>query len=524
MNKKLPVGVQTFGKMIRQGYIYVDKTKYIYDMLSSGSQYYFLSRPRRFGKSLLISTLKELFLGNRELFEGLWIYDRVEWTTYPVIHIDFSNLNYETPERLKNSLSLLMDRCAEEYEVSIDGDSDYKLKFAELIRRLSKINPVVILVDEYDKPIIDMVDQQDVALQNRDILRNFYSTIKGSDEYLQFAFLTGVSKFSRVSVFSGLNNLRDITLSNNFSTLLGYKEEELHHYFEDRIEAASAHLNTPADDLMATIAGWYNGYSWDGENFVYNPFSMLNFFQEFRFDNYWFSSGTPSMLVKLIAENNIPIPTLEDMVANSTVLDSFDIENMEVASLLFQTGYLTIKKTSGPPHNRLFHLSFPNREVKESFHQHLLKDFTHQQLSQSLRILTELKKSLQEDNLDAFFGAMASLFASIPYNIFIARKEAYYHTVIYLALTLLEAEIQSEVQTNNGRLDAVIHTDSSIYIMEFKIDSPNLALAQIKEKQYHQKYIPTNKEIKLIGVGFDPSTRNISGFEMEILTPKSDNK
>ena len=377
MNKKLPVGVQSFGKMIRQEYIYVDKTQYIYNMLSSGSQYYFLSRPRRFGKSLLISTLKELFRGNRELFEGLWIYDKVDWASYPVIHIDFSNLNYETPDQLKNSLSRMLDRCAEEYDVSIDEDSDYKLKFAELIRKLSTINPVVILVDEYDKPIIDMVDRKHVALINRDILRNFYSTIKGSDEYLRFAFLTGVSKFSRVSVFSGLNNLRDITLSKDFSTLLGYSQEELHIHFQEQIQAASDQLNTPPAELMKTIAGWYNGYSWDGKNYVYNPFSMLNFFQEFRFDNYWFSSGTPSMLVKLIAENNISIPTLEDMVANSTVLDSFDIENMEVASLLFQTGYLTIKNTSGPPDNRLFHLSFPNREVKESFH-HLLKDFTHQ--------------------------------------------------------------------------------------------------------------------------------------------------
>lgn len=520
MNKKLPVGVQSFGKMIRQGYIYVDKTQYIYNMLSSGSQYYFLSRPRRFGKSLLISTLKELFNGNRELFEGLWIHDKVEWTTYPVIHIDFSNLNYETPDQLKNSLSRMLDRCAEEYKVSIDRDSDYKLKFAELIRNLSAINPVVILVDEYDKPIIDMVDRRDVALMNRDILRNFYSTIKGSDEYLRFAFLTGVSKFSRVSVFSGLNNLRDITLSKEFSTLLGYSEEEIHHYFQDRIEVASEHLNAEPEALMKTIAGWYDGYSWDGDRFVYNPFSMLNFFQEFRFDNYWFSSGTPSMLVKLIADNNIPIPTLEDMVANSTVLDSFDIENMEVASLLFQTGYLTIKKTSGPPDNRIFHLSFPNREVKESFHQHLLKDFTHQQLSQSLRILTQLKRTLNEDNLEEFFGTITSLFSSIPYNIFIARKEAYYHTVIYLALTLLEAEIHAEVQTNNGRLDAVIHTDTSIYIMEFKIDSPTQALSQIKEKQYHQKYLPTSKEIKLVGVGFNPNTRNISGYETETILPK----
>lgn len=358
--------MQTFSELITGDYIYIDKTKDIHHLFEDGGKYYFLSRPRRFGKSLMLSTLEEIFLGNKELFKDLWIYDKIEWVKHPIIHIDFTNLDYETDELLKQSLEETLNKIAKQYGVQLTT-VNYKTRFGELIEELSSAGQVVILVDEYNKPIIDHIRDRNAAEANRKTLVNFYSVIKSADKFIKFAFLTGVSKFSIVSVFSGLNNLRDITLSRNFSTLLGCTQQELNAYFGGYIDRLSDQTGFERELLLSKIRDWYNGYSWDGETFVYNPFSLLNLFKENSFDNFWFSTGTPHFLIELIKQQPGVLPELDRWPVRSHAFDSYDLDHLEIAPLLFQTGYLTITSISIDGEKKSCYLDYPNQEVKESF-------------------------------------------------------------------------------------------------------------------------------------------------------------
>jgi hypothetical protein len=506
--KKLPVGIQTFSKLIKGNYLYVDKTEEIYKLLSGGGQSYFLSRPRRFGKSLLISTLKEIFSGNKELFKGLWIYDKWEWEEYPVIHLDFLGLEYEGREQLVKTLEFLLNQNAAVHGIQLTEDG-YDKRFRELILKLSRENPVVILVDEYDKPLIDYVENDEIetARENRKVLKTFYGAIKGADEYLKFVFITGVSKFSKVSIFSGLNNPDDISVGNRFSTLLGYTHQELLYYFKDRL----------GELPVETIKKWYNGYSWDGRNFVYNPLSILYLFTTGEFDNYWFSTGTPTFLTKLIRAKKRNILEFDNLPASSFAFDSYDIEDMEIIPLLFQTGYLTIKEIIIKKEKKKYRLGYPNKEVRDSFMTYLFREYTQQDLTLNTRLLERMSEAIEENDMDRLMEEMKSLFASIPYHIFIGEKEAYYHSIIYLILRLCGAHIAAEDPTNIGRLDAVLETETKIHILEFKIGSEQEALEQIKQKRYHEKYTGSGKDIVLIGIGFDPQNRNIGNYLVEAL-------
>ncbi len=509
--KKLPLGIQTFKNIIEENYLYIDKTEIINKLISDGGKYYFISRPRRFGKSLLISTLKEIFSGNKELFKGLWIYDKIEWKKYPIIHLDFSGISYEKPDSLRKSLGNRMIDLLQNNNLSVNPDKDYKDNFKDLIEKLSEKEKVVILIDEYDKPLVEFVDKSEVAIENRDILKNFYEVIKESDQYLKFSILTGVSKFSRVSVFSGLNNLRDITLSETFSTLFGYTEYELKHYFPEYLQSMAEKLKMEKETLYQEIKNWYNGYSWDGENFVYNPFSILYLFTEQQFNNYWFTSGTPTFLIKMINQYETDIKTLENLEVSASIFDSFDVNKMNVESLLFQTGYLTIKKVIIKSITRKkYILNYPNLEVKDSLLKNILADFINKSTSDVL--VDKISESIEENNLDDFFIHLKSLFASIPSHLFIKNKEAYYHTIIYLVLTLVGVMIKVEVHTNKGRIDAVIETVENIYILEFKLSSPEKALEQIETMNYHEKYLGSGKSVILIGIGFDAGKRNIGNY------------
>lgn len=510
--KKLPIGRQVFSEIIQGNYLYIDKTKDIYQLFARGGKYYFLSRPRRFGKTLLISTLKEIFSGNKELFKGLWIYDKLEWKKHPVIHLDFLGMEYDSRDRLIETLEFLVNQNAKTYNLRLK-EKRYDKRFKELIVELSKINKVVILVDEYDKPLIDFVDKKEIAKENCDVLKTFFGNIKGADEFLEFVFITGVSKFSRVSVFSDLNNLTDITISGAFSTMLGYTGEELLDYFGDRIEKMA---NGEIEKLTDDIKHWYNGYSWDGKNFVYNPLSILLFFEEERFDNFWFSTGTPTFLIKSLREKRIDIKRLENYETTKLLFDSYEIERLNVFALLFQTGYLTIKEVKPISRTQdIYRLSYPNREVKESFLDYLAADYTGKLPDEMGFLVYRLQETIVNDNLDEFFTVLKSIFASISYEIFIRDREAYYHTVIYLLLKLLGVHIKVEVGTNIGRIDGVIETESHIYIMEFKVGKASDALDQIKEKKYFEKYLTTPQKIKIIGVGFDSEERNIKDYLVE---------
>jgi len=510
--KKLPIGVQTFNKLIKENYLYVDKTKEINNLFAEGGQYYFLSRPRRFGKSLLISTLKEIFSGNKELFKGLWIYDKLAWEKHPVIQLDFLGLEYGSREALIDTLEYMVNQNAKTHGVRLK-EKGHDKRFRELVVELSKKNKVVILVDEYDKPLIDFIEKKEIAKVNRDVLKTFYGAIKGADEYLKFVFITGVSKFSKVSIFSDLNNLRDITVSDSFSTMLGYTEEELLHYFDDGIKEMA---DEKKEELLADIRKWYNGYSWDGKQSVYNPLSILYLFQEKRFGNYWFSTGTPTFLIKSIKENKIDVKRIENYETTKLLFDSYEVERFNMFALLFQTGYLTIKEIEEVSRTQtIYRLSYPNEEVREAFLDYLAADYTGKLPNEMGVLVYKLQKAIVNTDIDEFFTVLKSIFASVPYDIFIEERESYYHTVIYLILRLLGVNIKAEVETNIGRIDGVLETETHVFVMEFKVGKASEALKQIKEMKYYEPYLPTSKKIKIIGVGFDVEERSIKEYQIE---------
>lgn len=514
--KKLPIGLQTLSELVTSNYIYVDKTEYCHRMIVGG-KYYFLSRPRRFGKSLLISTLEEIFQGNRDLFKGMWIEDKIDWEPRPVIKLDFSAIvSSETPFAV--TLDMEMDRIANLHGLgSLIGD--YRHKFQTIIRELGASRPVAILVDEYDKPIVNYIDDMDRALENRDIMKNFYSVIKANDQSIAFFMLTGVSKFSRVSIFSDLNNLSDITLSPDFASIVGYTQDELNTYFADEIEELRSREGVSDVELMAKIKRWYNGYSWDGRNLVYNPFSILCLLQNRQFQNFWFETGTPTFLTKLIREQNYSALELDNVEVSAWAFNTFDIPNFEIKSLLFQTGYLTIKHIDRE--NDTVTLGFPNMEVERSFSYSLLAALTEKGYEGTDSLVLKLNQALRTANVSAFMGAMHAILADIAYPLHpeaeggLEETERYYHSLFFLVLKILGYRVQVEVLTNQGRIDCVISTADHVFVIEFKLGDAASAMAQIKSKGYHQKYLASGKKIVLLGIGFDVAKRNVGDYLVE---------
>jgi hypothetical protein len=365
--KRLPIGIQAFSEMIDREYVYVDKTKVIHDLITSG-KYFFISRPRRFGKSLLISTIKEIFLGNKRLFEGLYIYDKIDWEKHPVIHIDFSAIAHANHEVLQRSILAFIDGIARKYNLELTREF-IPDRFGELIEELNRVtgSKIVVLIDEYDKPIIDHLEDLDKARENREVLREFYGVLKSADAFLELVFVTGVSKLAMGSIFSGLNNLQDITLDSRFSTIAGITQEELENYFGEHLSKLMEKEGRDRKDLLELVRNWYNGYSWDGEKRIYNPFSVLNLLSSMKFSNYWFATGTPTFLIKLIKEMETEITDFENKQIAEIVLDSFDIDHMNLFAVLFQTGYLTVTEVKNEDGFTQYTLNYPNLEVKTSF-------------------------------------------------------------------------------------------------------------------------------------------------------------
>ena len=509
MKQRLPIGIQSFEKLREDHLLYVDKTEVIHRLIEAGN-YFFLSRPRRFGKSLTLSTVKALFQGEKTLFEGLWIADHWDWEAqHPVIHISFSSIGYKTLG-LETALDKMLDGEAKKFGLEL-ASNKYDQKFKELIERLAKDAKVVLLIDEYDKPIIDYLDDIPQAKAHQKILKSFYSIIKDSDPYIRFLLITGVSKFSKVSIFSELNNLEDITIDRRFNTLVGITQQEVEDYFEAHLADCQQYLEMSRDELLANIREWYNGYSWDGKVFVYNPFSLLNFFQKSAFYNFWFSTGTPTFLINELKKRNFyDIGAAE---VGMTAFDSFDIENIDMYSLLFQTGYLTIK--SARPFG-LFILDYPNREVKDSMLQYLVAGFSHGSYSQTTPIVLHLRQAFIDNNYQELISIINSLFKSIPSHIFIKEKEAYYHSIVFLVFQYLGLFIDAEVHTSDGRIDAVVQTVSHIYILEFKLDeSARAALRQIHDKNYHAKFSNQQKQIVCIGINFSSETKSVDDWLVE---------
>jgi hypothetical protein len=514
--KNLPIGIQDFPKLIQGNNIYVDKTEYYHRLITGGS-YYFLSRPRRFGKSLLISTLKEIFEGNRALFKGLWIEDKIEWEPRPVILLDFGGISKRAVE-LEDGIRLTLVDIAESFGVQLTEETNAG-QLQQLIRLISKENKVAILVDEYDKPLIDNIDDLATVNKNRQTLKDMYSILKTNDKHIAFLMLTGVTKFSQVSIFSDLNHLNDISLDDDYSQMLGYTQEEILRYFPAEIERLKAKSAALYPDLMAEMKAWYNGYSWDGIQYVNNPFSILNLFSKNRFGEYWFATGTPTFLMKLIRRSAYGIFDLKQSVIPLRSLNRFDVPDIEINSLLFQTGYLTIKKFDEIA--QTVTLDFPNREVANAFSAHLLAEFSEKGAQNTDTLVFRMADHLREGDVESFVESLKALFAGIAYPIQpsadagIDNYEKYYHTMFYLVLKLLGYDIQAEVMTHNGRIDAVITANGQIYIVEFKLGDAASAIAQIKSKGYHQQYLAAGKKIVLVGIGFDVATRNVGDYLVE---------
>ncbi|MFK7983815.1 MAG: ATP-binding protein [Saprospiraceae bacterium] len=509
MKQQLPIGIQSFSQIRELNFLYVDKTETIFKLIKFG-KYFFLSRPRRFGKSLTLSTIKELFQGSKELFDGLWIQDRWDWTQqHPVIHISFSSIGYKELG-LEVAIEIQLDKIAKANNIQLK-EQGISQKFKALIEKLASKNNVVILIDEYDKPIIDYLDDLPQAKAHQKILKSFYSVIKDSDPYIRFLLITGVSKFSKVSIFSELNNLTDLTIHSKFSTLVGYTQIELEQYFEEGIMELIGELAPTKDALLARIKEWYNGYSWDGKNFLYNPFSILSFFGDGQFRNFWFSTGTPTFLVNLLKERNLY--NIRETEVGEATFNSFDIENMDTHALLFQTGYLTIKSIE--PLFNLFTLDYPNREVKDSMLQYLVAGFNHGSYAKTTPIVIKLRKAFLTNDVDKIISIINSLFKSIPSHIFIKEKEAYYHSVVFLVFQYLGQFIEAEVNTSDGRIDAVVQTDSHIYVVEFKLDeSADKAIQQIQTKAYLEKYKNQDKQLVGLGINFSSKSKNVSEWKM----------
>lgn len=514
--KKLPIGIQDFPKLIQDKYLYVDKTEYYHRLITEGD-YYFLSRPRRFGKSLLVTTLKAIFEGKRDLFEGLWIHGKVDWEPRPVILLDFTQIS-KRAATLDEGIRLALNDIARDHGVHLTEEANPG-RFLELIQAVSKERQVAILVDEYDKPLIDNIDDLEVLNLNRQALKDLYSVLKGNDSHIAFLMLTGVTKFSQVSIFSDLNNLNDISLDAKYSQMLGYTQEEIINRFSTELETLKASWADTYPDVMAAMKDWYNGYSWDGVHFVYNPFSILNLFYKNDFGEFWFATGTPTFLVKLIRSKTYSIFDLENSVVSLRALIKFDVPQIEISSLLFQTGYLTIKKRDRQ--QQTVTLDFPNKEVANAFSAHLLAEFSEKGSEKTDSLVFLMAAHLRVGAVQSFIESLKSLFAGIAYpiqpagNAGIENYEKYYHTMFYLVLRLLGYDIHAEVMTHNGRIDVVITTERYIYVVEFKLGDAASAMAQIKEKAYHLQYLNASKKIVLLGIGFDVATRNVSDYQVE---------
>ena len=500
--KKLPIGIQTFRKIREGNYLYIDKTKELLNIIEN-YQYVILSRPRRFGKSLFLDTLKETFEGNKELFKGLYIYDKYNFEKYPVIKISWSGslkslkaVNETAHKILKQNQRLLNVKC-DNYEFPENCFADLIQKTYERYRK-----PVVILIDEYDKPILDNIENIEKAKEIREFLREFYTVIKDNDAYIKFAFLTGVSRFSRVSIFSGLNNLVDISLNPKYAYICGFTHNDLTKRFKEYLR----------DVNLEEVKKWYNGYNFLGEEKVYNPFDILLFLDNNKeFDNYWFKSGTPTFLIKLLENRNYNTLEFENLQVSSSILDSFDIENIEVETIMFQAGYLTIKSVKKRVGRKTFVLTFPNFEVKMSFNNYLLAYLT-KDIPKKEKIQDTLCDVLENVELGKLKDVLTSIYASIPYQLFIKKdireSENYYQVVLYMYLAGSGIDVIAEDNTDKGRIDLTAIVIDKVYIFELKTDEKQEPLNQIIEKKYFEKYLDY-KDVYIVGIQIDKKSKNV---------------
>ncbi len=515
--KDLPIGIQTFQGLREDNFIYVDKTEFVYEIARKRGSY-FLSRPRRFGKSLFLNTLKSLFQGKKDLFEGLWIADKWDFSKiHPVIHFSFDKMDNKI---LEESISSVINIHALKFDVSLI-ENGVKNRFEELLQKASaKHGEVVLLIDEYDKPIIEFLEFEESgiytkAIENQRIMKQFYSVLKASEEYLRLTFITGVSKFTKVSVFSDLNHLQDISLDDDFANIVGYTQQELEDNFSEYIDKAGNSLNMDKSFLLKEMKTWYNGFSWDGKQTLYNSFGILNFFSKRKFENYWFSTGTPTFLLNQMKKQNIFI--VENTWLDRGDLESYDINNLAILPLLFQTGYLTIKEVDTA--TGMFLLDYPNQEVRQSMYRFMIDGIAPSpQRFSTTNTMLQVTKAFVENDLAKVRSIVSSLLADLPYEVYDKQSEGLYHGLLHFMFSLLGVYIKSEVHSARGRADSVVETATHIYIFEFKFNkTATEAMQQIKDKKYASKYENSGKLIDGIGVNFKTADKEINEWEVENL-------
>ena len=505
----LPIGIQTFREIREAGHYYVDKTPHIERLVDDG-KHFFLSRPRRFGKSLFLDTLKELFEGGEKLFDGLAIHQRWDWSVRnPVVRLDFSKGDFTAPDYLHRNAMAQLDGIERRSGIVCEYDTAPE-RLSHLLEVLHGRSGerVVVLVDEYDKPILDALGNPEIARAHRNYLRGLYSTLKFADAHIRLSFITGVSKFSRVSLFSGLNNLIDLTMDPAYSAICGYTERDLDEIFAPELEGL---------DRQA-IREWYNGYSWLGEERVYNPFDILLLFRSRSFKAHWFETGTPAFLIDTLLRRQVRSVDLDGMVASDELLSTFDVDDISPEALLFQTGYLTILEQEAVAGRTLYTLGYPNREVREGLNgsllRHLVRDGTRQ-MANSVR----LYRLLEADDLDGLRELFHAFYASIPYEWYtnndIANYEGYYASVFYSYFAGLGLDVTVEDSTSLGRLDMALRFEDRVYLFEFKVveqTGEGSAMAQLEARRYADKYRASGP-VRLVGVEFSSASRNIVSFE-----------
>ena len=529
--RKMPIGIQSFEKLITSGFFYVDKTEYVWNLVKNPAPY-FLSRPRRFGKSLLLSTLKAYFLGQKELFKGLAIekFEEAEkgkreiWQEYPVLYLDFNLAKYETRDDLESLLNVNLSLWEKEYGTE-KAETTFSSRFAGIIRRAYEKTgkQVAVLIDEYDKPLLQTM-WKDEALNEtyRTILKGFYGIIKSSDQYVRFAFLTGVTKFSKVSIFSDLNNLQDISLHEDCSALCGITQEELTAVFSPEIQVLADKEKISYESCVELLKKRYDGYLFAGVGeSVYNPFSVLNVFSANNAGSYWFATGTPTFLVNYLKEAEYNIPDLDGNVElDEAGLADYRADTKNPLPILFQAGYLTIKEYIREA--AIYRLGFPNDEVRYGFLKNLLPDYTSLRTDQTASSVWRFVEDVRAGNVDNFMERMQSIIAGIPYDNLPKEKlklrEQNYQTAVYLIFKLMGQFVETEIHCAAGRADCLVHTQDTIYIFEFKLDgngSSEDAVAQIKEKDYAVPFKSSGKKIVLIGSSFDEKERTIKDWKTE---------
>lgn len=526
IKKQLPTGISTLEEIIKNDFLYIDKTEIVHRLITTNRRC-FLSRPRRFGKSLLISTLKEIFSGNKELFKTLWIgqEDRYTWIQRPVIHLDFAKINATTTELFEKSLNWTLEKMGREYGIDVTDAPSADDKITELVSELGEREKVAILVDEYDAPLLKHIDDIPTALAIREMLSSFYNTIKGLDEYIYFTFATGVTKFSKTSLFSGPNNLNDISLNEKYATLCGYTEQEIVTNFNEWIAECAEIKKASPQKTIDEMRTWYNGYQMSDylTEKVYNPFSVLLFLEHKKLKNYWFSTGNPAYLIKLTQEHTYDFSNIDHSLVASADLDTFDIstkdssgryKKLPLAMLMLQSGYLTIEKYNERAANYI--LTYPNQEIRESLNQLALCTSVEMTHSKVDSIKEQLLSALKEHNVALFCSVMQSMLAHIPYHLH-QEIEPFYHAIVHITCILLQINAESEIAVARGRADMVVQTATAFYVFEFKLNaSPKVALAQIHEKKYYERYLVEKKEIYLVGLNFEYATKTITYVTEEL--------